>query len=591
MKKRRKKPAKNNIVFGVLLIGIITVSFLAIAILQLQNNKQSQNSSLQAAGQVAWPVFDGDAQKSGANNNEPGITTTTVSSFKQIWQTGVSADGSPVYLSGVNTAQGVKNLVYITSKNGTLTAYDEATGKQVWSAATSGFSGTITSSPAIDPNHQFIYSYGKDGKVHKYAAGSGNEETTGGWPVTITLMPSVEKGSSAIAISNSYLYMVTSAYPGDNGQYVGHIVAKNLSSGAVTVFNSLCSSNKELINGTCSSRESGIWSRPGVVVDPASGNVFVSTGNGPYNPPNDLGDSVIELTPDLSSVVDTYTPSNQQQLNGNDQDLGSTSPVIVPGVGLVVQGGKDDTIRVLNIKNLSGQSAPYHIGGELQSLPVECNIFTQPISWVNGGTTWVFVTDQCNNLYGYKASTTGLQQVYKKSGSGGSSPLIVSGMLFIQSSGSIRAIDPATGGVLWSGAVGGRHWQSPAVINGHIFVIDNSNLTAFAVPNGNSPTSSSPPMQAISPTFTVIGDCTVNNNCPTGTTAAPTIGTNPSILPTANITLVVVSQALSQAPINNLTQTPEQPQQPGSQNLLQLLIQFILFILEFLIKLFNPIGH
>src|ERR1700716_1723322 len=106
MKRSKKRPTKNNIIFGAWLIGVIIVSFLAV-VLQLQNNKQLKNSSLQAAGEITWPVFDGDAQKSGANNNESAITKSSVSIFKQIWKTGVSADGSPVYLSAVNTVQGV----------------------------------------------------------------------------------------------------------------------------------------------------------------------------------------------------------------------------------------------------------------------------------------------------------------------------------------------------------------------------------------------------------------------------------------------------------------------------------------------------
>jgi hypothetical protein len=60
-----------------------------------------------------------------------------------------------------------------------------------------------TSSPAIDPRRQFVYSYGLDGKVHKYAVGSGNEVLTGGWPETTTLKGFDEKGSAALSIATA----------------------------------------------------------------------------------------------------------------------------------------------------------------------------------------------------------------------------------------------------------------------------------------------------------------------------------------------------------------------------------------------------
>ena len=50
-----------------------------------------------------------------------------------------------------------------------------------------------TSSPAIDPDLQFVYSYGLDGFVHKYQVGNGTEITSGGWPEHVTLKDSTRK--------------------------------------------------------------------------------------------------------------------------------------------------------------------------------------------------------------------------------------------------------------------------------------------------------------------------------------------------------------------------------------------------------------
>jgi hypothetical protein len=42
-------------------------------------------------------------------------------------------------------------------------------------------------------------------------------------------------------------------------------------------------------------------------------------------------------------------------------------------------------------------------------------------------------------------------------------------------------MSPATGATLWQGAIGGVHWESPIVVNGVLYVTDeSSHLTAFA---------------------------------------------------------------------------------------------------------------
>ena len=121
---------------------------------------------------------------------------------------------------------------------------------------------------------------------------------------------------------------------GDFGTYVGHVVAVNLATVTTTVFNSLCSNLHQLFTSTtCPDIQSGIWGRGGAVIDPETNNVFVTTGNGTHNANTggfDYGDSVIGLSPDLSQIIDTYTPTNFATLNSQDEDLGSAAPVMIP---------------------------------------------------------------------------------------------------------------------------------------------------------------------------------------------------------------------------------------------------------------------
>lgn len=446
---------------------------------------------------VAWPGFDGGGSRSGINTSETTITTANVGMLTRKWQHALPAivDGAPAELPNVTTANGVKNLLFVTTTAGSLLAIDAATGNQVWRADTAGVNFT-TSSPALDPSGQFVYGYGVDGKIHKYAVGTGAEVTNGGWPVTITLMPDVEKGSSAMNVGNGYLYMVTSGYPGDGGHYEGHVVAVNLASGRMTVFNSLCSNIRQLLNATaCNAVQSGIWARGGAVIDPVTGNVFVSTGNGTFDANtggHNYGDTEIELTPDLTRIVDTYTPGNFAQLQANDQDLASASPLMLPKqVGsttpyMLVQAGKDNTLRLLNRQNLSGKGGPNNVGGELQAvgLPQGCDVDTHPVAWNDANnTTWVFVANFCG-FSAFKVVTdanghSSLQFAYQNANKG-SSPFMANGILYIQGTNVLLATDPTTGNILWSssqassgGSIGGLHWQSPIVVNGQVYVADN----------------------------------------------------------------------------------------------------------------------
>lgn len=453
---------------------------------------------------IAWPAFDGGGQRSGINTNETTITTNNVGQLARLWQQKLpaTADGAPVELPGVKTADGVKTLLFVTTTTGSLLAIDASNGELIWRKDTSGPKFT-TSSPALDPSGKFVYSYGLDGKIHKYAVSDGEEFMDKTWPAVATEMPIDEKGSSPINITNDYLYMAIAGYPGDGGHYEGHIVAINLKSGIKTVFNTLCANiSHVLARGDCADVQSAIWGRGAPTVDPVTGNIFVSTGNGAFRGDGrSYGDSVIELSADLTNVIDSYTPTGFQRLQQLDQDLGSAVPTILPEQAnsktpyLMVQAGKDDTLRMLNRKNLSGQGGPNHTGGEVHEvrLPIKGVIVTHPLAWNDAqGTTWLFVANTYY-LFGYKVVTdaqgkTTLQLAYQNK-NGGSSPFLANNILYVQAKGVLRAMNPTTGEVLWSstqasagGSIGKMHWQSPIVVNGHIYVPDDSSyLSAYGL--------------------------------------------------------------------------------------------------------------
>lgn len=464
----------------------------------------------QANGRVDWPLFDHDAQRSGLNPSETAITAETVGGLRRAWNQSLpeKSGGAPILLSAINMPDGSsRDLLFLSTSHGTVVALDAATGAIVWSQATSGPTVSnqacqICATPAADPSRNWIYAAGNDAAVHRYNAATGEEDRTSPWPVTVTLMNGYEKRSSALNVANGMLYVALSGYFGDFGPYVGHVLAIGLADGATHVFNALCSDQHELLASrsvvsnaaaSCDKREAGIWARSGVVVDqsggPTDGSLFFASGNGPFDANQggrDYGDSVIHTTADAGRLIDSYTPSDYQQLDERDLDLGSTAPALLPAQTqsktpyLAVQGGKDSILRLLDRTHLGG------VGGELQQIDLGAGrIMAAPMAWSDpqaGNATWVFAAAS-QALIGFRVVTdpsgrTTLSQQWRVSGNY-TSPIVAGGLLFVASSDGVTARDPRSGNVLWNssqpsagGGIGPVHWQSPIVANGCLYIAD-----------------------------------------------------------------------------------------------------------------------
>jgi hypothetical protein len=487
-----------------------------------------------AAEAADWVQFGYDAAHTGFNPDEHTISSANVAALTTLYSVDLpaSVDSAPVYLSNVSTPQGTKNLLFALSENGRLMAIDAANGNEVWHMDTNGQQPT-TASPAIDPNRQYVYSYGVDGKAHKYQVGDGTEITGSGWPQTISLKTNVEKGASGLTIAETggatYLVVVTDGYGGDGGDYQGHLVSIDLGNGAQNVFNVMCSdlAIHFVENGTPGTNDcnyiddppifrrgqmGGIWGRGGATYDAATNRVYIATGNGDFNANGaglDWGDSVLALSPDGTGSgggmpLDSYTPTNYVDLYNGDTDLGSVSTVIMqPPSGsnvahLGMQTGKDAKLRLIDLDNMSGQGGPANVGGEIQLIDVPQGgggMREQPATWVDdGGTAWLFVANNSGTsglTLGLNGSTPALSPVWQNDDQG-TSPVVANGVLYNISycSGGtcIVARDPATGDTLWTSEyIADAHWQSPIVVDGKVFVMDGAGrLWAFGL-SGDQP--------------------------------------------------------------------------------------------------------
>ncbi len=453
-----------------------------------------------------WPQFNFNAQHTGSNTVEVGITTENVAELQLLFQAKLPAvsDGPPVYWTADSTHRD-NHVLFFTATNGALYAL-RADGRLLWQTEPPDGPRWTTSSPVLDPSRRFVYSYALDGRVHKYAILTGEEVQDGVWPELITRKPDVEKGSSALSIATtanglSYLYATVAGYPdpGDAGDYQGHVVAIRLDNGFATAFNVLCSQKTSILGPReCGSHRAGVWGRPGVIYNLADDSVYIVTSNGSFDSKKNWGDSILKLPPDLrvrsGKPLDSYTPEEFDKLDKLDLDLGSSGLALLPG-SLGVHAGKDGVIRLVNLDDLSGHGAPGHVGGERQRLllPQGGGNFSAPAVWIDEDhRTWVYFS----NGHGVAAleliddgSGPRLVARWTRAGASNSSPVVANGVVFVASKGRISALDARTGSELWSDTrIGDVHWQSPIVVNGAVYMSDLSGtVTAWALPKELQP--------------------------------------------------------------------------------------------------------
>jgi hypothetical protein len=173
------------------------------------------------------------------------------------------------------------------------------------------------------------------------------------------------------------------------------------------------------------------------------GRMFLATGNGSYqispptgssllpysNPTNQYAMSVLDLdlTNGNPTVEDEFTPYNQATLNGQDGDLGSGGPILLPAQTLasgpnagkildpLIEVGKPGAIYILNRDNTNDGSynstkySPAGLGGFNTSGDQVVQELQTPISGQQGWGAGVWGTEAYwnNNIY-YGGTTSGI---------------------------------------------------------------------------------------------------------------------------------------------------------------------------------------
>src|SRR4051812_36218398 len=434
-----------------------------------------------------------DNNRSGWNANETALTTANVnaSQFGMVFTLPVDDQvyAQPLVAGHVSIGGGDHNVVFVTTVNNTVYAFDGDDGTLYWqknftaagmrpppdtdmtgacSGADTDFSGNIgiVGTPVIDAAIGAMYFVARSTRggsfvqyLHAVSVVDGHEmsgsptqiaasaEGNGDGSVNGVIAFDAQRQNQrqGLTLLNGVVYVSFSSHC-DWGPYHGWILGYD----AATL------QQRVVYNDTPNGYAGGMWeSGMGMAAD-AQGDLYVVTGNGtvgdagdPANPVN-RGSSALKLSPSGSTlrVASYFTPSNFELLNQYDLDYGGMGALLIPNSTLYLTGSKDATLYLLN-KDAMGeyQSSFNHVQ---QTIPLgrnDANMHCQAAYYKGSSKESVYVWSENDPLRAIPFDrAANLLSIQSEIVSGVAGPTGQSGaVLSVSSNGS----QPGTG-ILWA---------------------------------------------------------------------------------------------------------------------------------------------
>ncbi|MGH9760735.1 MAG: hypothetical protein ACREAC_07820, partial [Blastocatellia bacterium] len=128
---------------------------------------------------------------------------------------------------------------------------------------------------------------------------------------------------------------------------------QNAYHGWVMTYNAQTLQQAGIFCSTPNGSEGGIWMGGHAPVVDGSGSVYYASGNGDWNGTTNFGDTVIRFSGTGALFpADWFTPDDWQTLSRDDLDLGSSGPMLIPGTNLLVHGGKESILYLMQLSSL-----------------------------------------------------------------------------------------------------------------------------------------------------------------------------------------------------------------------------------------------
>ena len=366
------------------------------------------STALATAAQISVLTQHNDIGRTGQNTNETILNTSNVNvaHFAKLFSLPVAGQvyAQPLYVQNVTIAGTNHNVLIVATETDHVYAFDADTkGLALWTAsmvdqahgAKSGEhslqSSTtigctdlqpqigISSTPVIDALAQTIYVEAKSQlgstyihRLHALDLATGLEKAPGPVEITATVNGTGDGSQngkivfdqlhqhnrSGLLLLNGEIYIAFASHC-DFGPYHGWLFAYNATNFA----------QSSLLMTTPNGGLGGFWMAGSGVAADGNGNIYIASGNGTFDtnnvPATELGDTVLKLgtTNGKISLLDYFTPSDQNCLEAQDTDLGSGGVLVLPTQGsnpdLLVAAGKEGAIYVVNRDQMTAKNVHY----------------------------------------------------------------------------------------------------------------------------------------------------------------------------------------------------------------------------------------
>ena len=358
-----------------------------------------------------------DTSRTGLNPNEASLAPSNVSAqtFGKLFSYQVDGYvyGTPLIMSNITVNGAMHNVMYVATEHDSVYAFDSdnpGNGTPLWQTSllqtgetpmTDGpiqpYQG-VTSTPVIDPSTNTIYVVSA-----QTAAGASTfrlnalDITTGlpkyGSPVTITAEvygtnSDASKNNDEDELNTSCVQRAAllvangNVYIGFGGCHSGWLLSYNETTLAQT---GMFDMSPDYDGEGQYASAGGVWMGGGGPIVDANGNIYIVTGNGPFDPvtvpttspanptsppvtpAGAWADSVLKFdkTPSNGMLVldDYFTPADYQFMDCNDSDLAAGGLLMVPSLSgapgpQLVAGGKMGKLYFLNSANLGKENGP-----------------------------------------------------------------------------------------------------------------------------------------------------------------------------------------------------------------------------------------
>ena len=431
---------------------------------------------------------------------------------------------SPLY---VEDGPNHKGVFIVGSTSNDVVALDETTGAMVWTknigtVATASGVGCgnvnprgIVGTPVIDLDARTIYAVGAMGpgatthyEAHALSIDDGSEKA--GWPAIIdgkimssegglAFDPHPENQRGALSLVNGILYVPFGGHDGDCGGYHGWVVAVD-------------TKNPAMVAGWATKGAGGaIWASGGMASDGTG--VFATTGNGYGAGGANLDSEAVVRIRGMASLTrgnaDIFYPTAWKAIDGGDDDMGATSPVVfdLPGatpMKMVASAAKQGHVYFMKADMMGGMggNVAEHVAatathslrtaltsyktatGTFVALTVDRNAscagdrVLMSIK-VNPGPPVTTATAWCLPIGGLEDTACGRSSAPMITTTDGMSDAIV----WIMSGANLVGVDGDTGAMITSVGTCGppHHWTAPIAVKGRIIVGVDGRLCSWSV--------------------------------------------------------------------------------------------------------------